>query len=502
MQILRLLLLGAPRLEKNGVPLQIHRRKAIALMVYLAMTNRSHHRDALATLFWPELDQSRARAALRRAISDLNQAIGELWSDTPGEEVAVASGLDLWIDVDTFHDLLQMCHSHSHPIDKLCTDCVQLLADAVALYRDDFMAGFTLPDAPAFDGWQFFQADSLRSEFGRALERLSRHHVAQGALPAALPYARRCWAVLDPLSQAPHATLMQIYARMGQRTGALRQYQEYVSTLNRELGVGPDAKMIALCEDIRRGQVAPISKPPLFIPSLSSLQALNHREDEIRPVTVLCTGLSSEADAYDKVDSLAEAVAALEQIVRRVASRYGGRVGSQLGDRIQVLFGIPHIHEDDPLRAVQAAIGIRDQAQEQGLSVAAGLGTGQAYWRRSSSATRLDDDTVMGSVVHLAARLQDYACTGQVLVGEATWRHTRRAFDFTTRIVSPGGQAEPIAAYRVDRPLLHPEKARGIEGFSAAMVGRDRELDELKAALGNVIGGRGQVVSVTGEVVS
>jgi DNA-binding SARP family transcriptional activator/class 3 adenylate cyclase len=495
---LKLLSLGAPRLEKNGIPLQIHRRKVIALMVYLTITSRSHHRDALATLFWPGVDQGRARASLRRALSDLNQAIGEPWSDMPGERVAVAGEFDLWTDVGAFHDLLRTCHSHDHPADELCTVCMQLLADAVALYRDDFLAGFTLPDTPAFDEWQFFQAEGLRSECGRALGRLSCYCVAQGEPAAALPYARHS-VMLDPLNQVAHATLMQVYARIGQRAMALRQYQEYADILDGELGVQPDAEMIALCEDIRRGRVALASKPPLFIPSLSSLQAFGHKEDEIRPVTVLCAGLGSAADVYGEVDCLAEAVDALGEIVHRVASRYGGGVERQIRDRVQVLFGIPRVYEDDPLRAVQAAIEIRDEAQQQGLDVAVGLGTGQAYWKRSSPTTHPGDDAVMGPIVHLAARLQDCACAGQVLASETTWHHTRRAFDFSTMTVDPGGQAESITAYRVNRPFPHPEKARGIEGFSAAMVGRDRELNELNTALGNVIGGRGQIVSVMSE---
>lgn len=62
MSCLSLSLLGPPRLEMDGEPVQIGRRKALALLVYLAVTKRLHSRDALATLFWPEYDQSSARA--------------------------------------------------------------------------------------------------------------------------------------------------------------------------------------------------------------------------------------------------------------------------------------------------------------------------------------------------------------------------------------------------------------------------------------------------------
>ncbi len=73
---LSLYLLGPPRLELDGEPLNIGRRKAVALMAYLAVTGQGQARDALATLLWPEYDASRARAALRRTLSTLNRALG------------------------------------------------------------------------------------------------------------------------------------------------------------------------------------------------------------------------------------------------------------------------------------------------------------------------------------------------------------------------------------------------------------------------------------------
>ena len=72
-----LYLLGPPRLERGGKSLHISRRKVVALLAYLAMETGSHSRDALATLLWPEQDQSTARAYLRRALSELNRALGE-----------------------------------------------------------------------------------------------------------------------------------------------------------------------------------------------------------------------------------------------------------------------------------------------------------------------------------------------------------------------------------------------------------------------------------------
>ncbi len=66
---LRLYLFGPPQLERDGQALNLQRRKAMTLLVYLAVTGRSHRRDALATLFWPESTQSRARSSLRRDLA-------------------------------------------------------------------------------------------------------------------------------------------------------------------------------------------------------------------------------------------------------------------------------------------------------------------------------------------------------------------------------------------------------------------------------------------------
>jgi DNA-binding SARP family transcriptional activator len=70
---LALYLLGPPRIDVDGEPVQISRRKVVALLAYLAVTGTLHSRDALATLLWPERSQSRARAYLRRALSELNR---------------------------------------------------------------------------------------------------------------------------------------------------------------------------------------------------------------------------------------------------------------------------------------------------------------------------------------------------------------------------------------------------------------------------------------------
>jgi DNA-binding SARP family transcriptional activator len=89
MSPLALHFLGPPRLERDGEPIEIRRRKVLSLLIYLAVTGHSHSRDAMATLFWPELDQGRARAGLRRALTALRQAVGEGCLDVDRETVGL-----------------------------------------------------------------------------------------------------------------------------------------------------------------------------------------------------------------------------------------------------------------------------------------------------------------------------------------------------------------------------------------------------------------------------
>ncbi|MBV7337828.1 hypothetical protein KFU94_58300 [Chloroflexi bacterium TSY] len=195
---LKLQLLGPPRLTRDGTRVDIGRRKAVALLAYLATTGQIHGRDSLAALFWPEYDQTRARTDLRRMLSVLNRALGEGWFETDRETICmvrgansrICSGHALWLDVAEFRRCLMACEAHDHSADQVCTDCLPLLEAAVTLYRDDFLAGFTLEDSPDFDDWQSFESQSLRRELASALERLVHGYSKQGEFEPAISHAR------------------------------------------------------------------------------------------------------------------------------------------------------------------------------------------------------------------------------------------------------------------------------------------------------------------------
>jgi predicted ATPase/DNA-binding SARP family transcriptional activator/Tfp pilus assembly protein PilF len=221
---------------------EIKRRKALALLSYLAVSGEPQPRDKLATLLWPESSQSRARKALRRDLSELNLTLEGDWLEAGRESVGLREGV--WLDVTEFQ-----CYLAREAADP------QLLIAAATLYRDDFLTGFTLPGCPEFDEWQFFQTESLRQALARALERLVGLLRDQANYETAIPYARRRLA-LDPLHEPAHRQLMQLYAQAGQHAAALRQYEICCQTLEDELGISPALETTALFDDIRTGSLS------------------------------------------------------------------------------------------------------------------------------------------------------------------------------------------------------------------------------------------------------
>ena len=239
------MLLGPPRVEREGRPVRFDTRKALALLAYLAVTGRPHAREHLAELFWPDADEERARGALRRTLSALRTGLDGPWLAADGISVALATS-GLRSDVADFRALL----------------AAGRLDDAVALYRGDLLAGFSVRDSGPFEEWHAQQADELRRGLADALARLTTSKAAAGDNTAALGYARR-WIALDTYDETAHRELMRLLAETGDRTAALRQFAELARVLDRDLGVAPLPETRALRDAIRDGaELTPRSAAP------------------------------------------------------------------------------------------------------------------------------------------------------------------------------------------------------------------------------------------------
>ena len=249
-------LLGAPRVHRAGVPVKTERQKSLALLVYLAATRQLHTRPALATMLWPETRQ--ARTYLRKSIAELRQLLDDKWLQVNVQATGFQPGSALWVDTHQFQQTIDL---GTPTIGTSLSDTqADHLSTAVDLYQGDFLAGFTLPDAPEFDAWARPESERLRGLAERALAQLINHWRDQGDYAQAIVYAQR-WLALDATQEAAHRQLMQLYAGSGKMAAALTQYEQCVAVLAEELAVPPAAETVALYEMIKVRQLPPMPHP-------------------------------------------------------------------------------------------------------------------------------------------------------------------------------------------------------------------------------------------------
>ena len=249
--------LGLPQIHLGDTPVAADRRKAVALLAYLAVNDVEHQRqrysrESLSTLFWPDYDQSKAFSNLRRVIWEVHQAIGESWLIADRESVQLNPEAEIDLDLARFKDLL----SRSRPQNDAALR-ISLLTDAVSLYRNHFLTGFSLKDAPNFNEWAFIESEELKHELADALTMLVESHRALKQAESAIPPARRLIA-LDPLNESAHRQLMEVYIQAGQHSAALKQYQTCEQILRKELDLDPQPETRALYKKIRKGDVKPV----------------------------------------------------------------------------------------------------------------------------------------------------------------------------------------------------------------------------------------------------
>jgi DNA-binding SARP family transcriptional activator len=242
--LLQIGLLGGlqARVEPGGA-LALPTKKAQALLAYLALpAGRAHPRDKLAALLWGGIREESARASLRQALFSIRKALGEVEGALTQDGDALAlDAAAVNVDAGRFERAVK-------------DGTPEALEQAAALYRGDLLDGFVLDEAP-FEEWVLGERERLRELALEAFARLLAHQRKSGAAEAAIQSALRL-LTLDPLQEPVHRTLMRLYAEAGRRASALRQYQQCVSALGRELGVEPEAETKALYEAILRQRAA------------------------------------------------------------------------------------------------------------------------------------------------------------------------------------------------------------------------------------------------------
>ena len=232
-------LFGQLTILHNQQPVEVKSHKAEALLVYLALQRRPQNRDCLAVLLWPEANQERARANLRRALWTLNQTPVVSWVDATTDFIALRTD-HLTIDAVSFEELLAQ-----RPQD------LQALERAVLLYSGDLLADFSLPDCADLELWLTGQRESYRRLALRTLHTLAEHYLKQEDYSAARRLARRQIAI-DNLHEPAYRQLFSALAASGQRTTALSEFAALRKLLREELDAEPSQQTMALIEQIRR----------------------------------------------------------------------------------------------------------------------------------------------------------------------------------------------------------------------------------------------------------
>ena len=220
--------------EPNAV---LSSQKLLALLAYLAVARPRglHRRDTLVGLLWPELDQERARAALRHAVYRLRRALGAGAVVSRGDEDI---GVDMRVvrcDAAAFDDLLDAGST----------------AEALTLYAGDLLPGFYVSGAPDFDRWLEGERQRLRARASTSAWTYAVERAGQGHAEEAVRWARRA------TERAPDDELLlrralTLIAEKGDRASALRQYEIFAERLEAEYEAQPSAETKALVERLRR----------------------------------------------------------------------------------------------------------------------------------------------------------------------------------------------------------------------------------------------------------
>ncbi|HEY3783203.1 MAG TPA: BTAD domain-containing putative transcriptional regulator [Fimbriimonadaceae bacterium] len=264
--------------DEGSVITRFQTHQTGALLAYLALhPNRSHTRDELGDILWPEADVESMRHRFRQALSALRKQL-----ELPGTPHGSILFADRWsvrinmdavsTDVAAFEETISQAMAEGAPKAKL-----PLLLRAYELYRGELLPGYYE---------ECFASDKLRlaDSYLALLEELVLASKEANDLPQAIVYAKKLIG-LDSLREDSHAELIKLYEATGERSSAIRQYQQLKQILQEEIGSDPSPEIQRLYEQIvkspKTGTARPESAPPVKArrkPSVIKLPA-----EQLRP---------------------------------------------------------------------------------------------------------------------------------------------------------------------------------------------------------------------------
>ena len=320
----------------NEIRSVLQQPKRLALLAYLALASprRYHRRDSLLAMFWPELDQEHARAALRRSLYYLRTGLGRDVIAGRGEDELTVSAEGLWCDATAFAEAINASER----------------ARALELYRGDLLEGFHLSGATGFQDWLDRERSRLRDRAAAAAWELADAAEQAGEGGKAGNWARRAFD-LAPDDEDTLRRLLQVLDRTGDRAGALRVYEEFCRRLTLEFDLEPAAEIRALVEAIRtRVRPATPARPPdpatrepvctdpgvlaVFPFAFRGTSRLEYLAEGM--VHLLTTTLDSVAE-FRVVDPRALLAALGGEISREIGLEQARRIAEQLGAGVLLL---------------------------------------------------------------------------------------------------------------------------------------------------------------------
>ena len=234
------------------------------------------------------------------------------------------------------------------------------------------------------------------------------------------------------------------------------------------------------------------------------------RDAERKRITALFSDLSGYTAMTEKLDpeDVKDITSNIFTGVKDIINKYEGFLEKFAGDGVLALFGVPKTHEDDPIRAIRAALEIHEFVEKlnpryeskvsRPLCMHSGINTGLAVTVDVNPVKGTHG--VTGDVINVAARLSDMATAGEILVGSDTYKATHSNFTFQS--IKPTvvkGKSKPIRAYKVMPEKMVSADVHQKMLISSEMVGRDQELAKLELHILKVVNGQGSVINIFGE---
>jgi DNA-binding SARP family transcriptional activator len=451
--------LGPVEVVRDGVAARIGSSTQRTLLALLVMhANEVVSTDRIVDVLWPD-DAPDARRKLWFHVSKLRSVLGR-----GGILEARPTGYTLRIDREQLDAACfeRLADAGRSLLEDDPARADELLRRALGLWRGRPFADVVHEDAVSPEAARL---DELRLA---ALEERLEADLVLGRSSELVPELEALVAE-NPFRERLRAQLMLALYRAGRQADALAEYRRARRQLIAELGLEPGERLNELHRLI-------LDHDPALAASRPPPRAGTPREER-KLVTVLLVDLTDVA-AHDEHLDPEEIRAALSPFyahIRADIERFGGTVEKLTGDAVTALFGVPTAHEDDPERAVRAAVAIRDWLRERNRQARAAVATGEAHVTLGARDGEMEP-AVVGEVVTAAARLQATAPANSVLVGERTFRATRHAIDYRE-----AGSATPPRAWEALRVLAEP--GSDLARHRAPFVGRARELAALQERL-------------------